>query len=131
MSTAFALPRPFTAALCLFMSASLVFASTPVSARDDNIDKVKSALAKIGTGEKARVTLKLKSGAVLKGHIGALDKDDFSIVSKTGTEKILYSDVAKVKKPGSVWIPAVIVVGMVIGLVLGLMYAACGSGGCH
>ena len=131
MNTTFAVSRPLMAALCLFMSAALVFAGAPVSARDDNIDKVKSALSKIGTGEKARVTLKLKSGAVMKGHIGALDKDDFSIVSKTGTEKILYSDVAKVKKPGSVMIPVVIAVGAVVGLVLGLMYAACGSGGCH
>jgi hypothetical protein len=118
--------------LCCVLAVALVASGAPVYAGYRSTDKVKSELSKIGTGEKARVTVKLKSGALLKGFISVLDEDDFTIISETGTQRVLYSEVKKVKKAGlNAGIKIAIVAGALAATLLGVMYAACGSGGCH
>ncbi len=124
--------RVLRGALSCLLAAALVASGGPVSANDESVDKIKAALSKISTGEKARVTVKLKSGNTVKGHIGALDQEDFTIISKAGTQRVLYTDVEKVKRHGlNVGIKIAIVTGVVAGVLIGVMYAACGSGGCH
>ncbi len=124
--------RGLRGALCFLLAATLVLAGAPVSAKDQSVDKVKTALSKIGTGENARVVVRLKSGSVIKGHIGVLDKEDFTIVSKEATQRVLYSHVEKVKKQGlNPGITIAIAAGVIVGIVLIVMYAACGSEGCH
>ena len=119
-------------ALCCILSATLITAGGPAFARDQNVDKVKTALSRIGTGEKAHVSVKLKSGTVLKGNINALDEEDFTVISEVGSQKVMYSDVEKVKRPGlHPLITVAIIAGIVIGIAAGLLYASCGSGGCH
>jgi len=118
--------------VCCFLAVILVAAAVPVFAKEQSIDQIKAKLSKIGTGEKARATVKLKNGTVLKGHIGEQGDQDFTIVSKTGTQKISYPDVAVVNKQElNVGIKIAIVAGVVVGILIGIMYATCGSGGCH
>jgi hypothetical protein len=64
--------------------------------------KVKAEVAKRGTGEKARVTIKLRDGSELKGRITQASDTLFTLADeKSGSETdIAYSDVAKVKGRG-------------------------------
>lgn len=118
--------------VCCFVAAAIMMASGSVFPNDYSVDRVKATLSEIGTGKDARVTVKLKSGTVLKGYIAELGKEDFSIVSKAETRKVLCSEVAKVKKRKlNIGIKIAIAAGVVIGALVGLMYAQCGSGGCH
>ena len=53
-------------------------------------DKVKTPVAKRGTGPKAKVTVKLKDKTKLKGYISSASSDSFSLSdSKTGQVRTL------------------------------------------
>ena len=66
------------------------------------IDKIKAKVARLGTGEKAKAKVKLRSGEKLKGYVSAAGENDFTITDKkTGQSKtIAYSEVDSVGKPG-------------------------------
>ena len=75
------------------------------SARKDPVpqaQKIKMKVAKMGTGEKAKAKIKLRSGEKLKGYISSAGENDFVLTDKkSGQAKtIAYSDVDEVKKPG-------------------------------
>jgi len=94
------------------------------------LDKVKAAVAKRGTGPKAKVTVKLKDNSKLKGYISNAARDSFTLSdSKTGQVRTLaYSDVAEVKKQGGMSLAAKIGIGVGAGVgALGLLYLI----GCH
>ena len=57
---------------------------------------------KLGTGERARVEVKLRDDTKLKGHLSAAGADSFTITdARTGASTVVaYSDVAEVKKQG-------------------------------
>jgi len=114
--------QPFLrGALCFILAVSLVSAARPVSAQDTSAAKVKTTLSNIGTGEKARVKANLKNGDVLTGYISALEEEDFTIVSKEGAQKVLYTDVEKVKKQGlRLGIQIAIFAGIMIGILIGI-----------
>jgi len=63
------------------------------------VEKVKLKVAKIGLGDKARVTVRTKSGTKIKGFITQAGADDFTVRDrKTGDPTtVLYNDVAKVE----------------------------------
>jgi hypothetical protein len=64
------------------------------------VEEVKTKIAKIGLGEKARATITLKDGKKTKGYIARADQDDFVIrdrKSDTPTT-IRYADVARVEQ---------------------------------
>ena len=65
-------------------------------------EKIKMKVAKMGTGEKAKAKIKLRSGEKLKGYISSAGENDFVLTDKkSGQAKtIAYSDVDEVKKPG-------------------------------
>jgi hypothetical protein len=92
--------------------------------------KVKADVAKRGTGEKARVVVRLQDGSKLKGYVSQAGNDSFTLTdSESGQARTLsYSDVAQVKKPGGLPLGAKIGIGMgaLVG-VLALVYVA----GCH
>lgn len=93
---------------------------------DVALDKVKAAVAKRGTGPKAKVTVKLKDQTRLKGYISNASGDSFTLSdSKTGqTRTLAYSDVAEVKKQGGMSLAAKIGIGVGAELgVLALTYA--------
>ena len=114
--------------LCHVADAMLV---RNVTAQNGTVDdKVKTFVAKRGTGPKAKVTVKLKDNTKLKGYISQAGNDSFTLAdSKTGQLRTLnYQDVAEVKKPGGLSLPAKIGIGIGAALgVLGLLYVI----GCH
>ena len=65
-------------------------------------DKIKMKVAKMGTGEKAKAKIKLRSGEKLKGYISSAGENDFTITDKKSGKAttIAYADVDEIKKPG-------------------------------
>lgn len=65
--------------------------------------KARAKVAKLGVGSSARVEVKLRDGAKLKGYVSASDQDSFTVTDgKTGTTtSVPYADVSDVKKAGS------------------------------
>lgn len=65
-------------------------------------EKIKMKVAKMGTGEKAKAKIKLRSGEKLKGYISSAGENDFTITDKKSGKatRIAYADVDEVKKPG-------------------------------
>ena len=65
-------------------------------------DKIKANVTKRGTGEKARVNVKMLNGTKMKGFISQAGDDSFTLTdSKTKqTNTLAYSDVAQVKGTG-------------------------------
>ena len=82
-------------------------------------EKIKLKVAKMGTGEKAKAKIKLRSGEKLKGYISSAGENDFTITDKkTGQSKtIAYSDVDEIKKPG-------LSQGMKIAIIVGIAVVA-------
>ena len=66
------------------------------------VEKIKANVTKRGTGEKARVNVKMLNGTKMKGFISQAGDDSFTLTdSKTKqTSTLAYSDVAQVKKQG-------------------------------
>jgi len=63
------------------------------------IERIKSKVARMGNGEKARVTVRLKSGQKLKGYIAQAQEHNFVLRDRKtdAPTEIAYSDVAKVE----------------------------------
>lgn len=111
----------------LFHAGNSLFIHDLARAQSDPAaEKVKAAVAKRGTGPKAKVTVKLKDKTKLKGYISDAAGDSFTLSdSKTGQARTLaYSDVAEVKKQGGMSLAAKIGIGVGAGLgALALTYA--------
>src|SRR4051812_4741704 len=68
--------------------------------RDAQADeKVKLKVAKMGVGEKARVTVRTKTGRKIKGFVSQSGSDGFTVRDRNSGEAIVfsYSDVEKVE----------------------------------
>ncbi len=114
------------AALLLQISLSSAAAQTP----DTEIAKVKAQLARRGTGEKAKVKIELRDKTKVKGYIGRMGEDDFTIfdVKSQAQTTIAYRDVAKVKGwgltrgvkigviVGAVAVGAIVITGIVVAV---------------
>jgi hypothetical protein len=86
------------------LSAALLLAtmSQPVAAQGDKaqtVETVKAKLAKLGLGEKAKATIRLKDGSKVKGYVARADEDDFVMRDRKtdAPTTIRYADVAKVE----------------------------------
>jgi hypothetical protein len=95
---------------------------------DAAADKVKAAVAKRGTGPKAKVSVKLKDRTKLKGYISNANGDSFTLSDlKTGqTRTLAYGDVAEVKKQGGMSLAAKIGIGVGIGVGALALFVAIG-----
>lgn len=64
------------------------------------VEIIKSQVAKIGVGEKARATIIKKDGSKTKGYIARADETDFVIRDRKtdAATTISYADVAKVER---------------------------------
>ena len=62
-------------------------------------ETIKTQIAKLGVGEKAKATIKLRDGRKVKGYIARAGDDDFVIRDRKtdSPNTILYADVAKVE----------------------------------
>jgi hypothetical protein len=63
------------------------------------LEQVKIKIAKLGLGEKAKATVKLKDGAKTKGYIAMAGEDDFVLRDRktNAPTTIRYADVLKVE----------------------------------
>jgi hypothetical protein len=86
-----------------------VFGVTPIRAgaqvveQTRKVEKVEENIRKLGTGEAARVELKLRDGRNLKGYLREAREDAFTVVDvKTGAvETMTYAEVRQVKGSNS------------------------------
>src|ERR1044072_6550663 len=74
-------------------------ASTKMEREAKDTQKVKAGVLKLGTGENARIEVKLKDKTKLAGYISETNEDRFTITNlKTGTTTdVNYADVGQVK----------------------------------
>jgi len=64
-------------------------------------EQVKAEVLKRGTGEKAKVKVKLRNGSEVRGYISKADQDTFDIHEKNNENVTLtYADVLSVRKSG-------------------------------
>lgn len=91
--------------LSLTLIYLLVFTAAPVLARSkplpqaDSVEQIRMKLERIGVGEKARATIRLKNGTRLKGFIYQMGASDFVLRDRKtlAPTQILYSDVERVQ----------------------------------
>ncbi len=88
--------------MLLFTNLQLVNAQMSASNNAADVEKIKANVTKRGTGEKARVKVKMLNGTKMKGFISQAGADSFTLSdSKTKeTSTLAYSDVAQVKGTG-------------------------------
>ena len=69
------------------------------SKEDKQTAKVKAAILKLGTGNNSRIAVKLRDKTELKGYVGEISEDSFTIVNEKDNlaSKIPYSQVKQVK----------------------------------
>ena len=110
---------PLTLVLIFVQLGPLVRAQQPSNDARQTA-KVKSEIAKRGTGEKARVTVKLSNGSEVKGFASQAGDNSFTLTDKkTGRQtEIAYSDVAKVKGRG---LSTMAKVGIFTGIAVGVL----------
>ena len=124
--------------LSIIANASLVSAQNRTDNDDILAAKIKTTIAKRGTGENKRVSILKKDGTKLKGYVSQADGDSFTLTdSKTKQSvEIAYANVAKVENRSSkgdkiaygIIIGAVAVGGIILG---SLVLTRCrNEGGC-
>ena len=90
-------------------------------------EEVRGAIAKLGTGAAAKVEVRLRDGAQLKGHVRESDDTHFVVVdAKTGAATtVMYPQVQKVRGHNlSTGAKIAIGVGLTVGVLL-LMVGLC------
>ncbi len=113
----------------MFLSTNLQLINAQTSTGNNTaaVEKIKANVTKRGTGEKARVNVKMLNGTKMKGFISQAADDSFTLTdSKTRqTSTLAYSDVAQVKKQG-LSTGAKILIGVGIGVAVTAVIIAVG-----
>jgi hypothetical protein len=112
-------------------AAAAVVAKTQAERDAQTLEEVKVKVARLGVGEKARVTVKFKDGTKLKGYISQVKDEEF-IVRDRKTDAptvVLYRDVARVESNRGHSTARNVAIGTAIGVgsvltVLGLLLAS-------
>ena len=90
----------------LFVAVVLLFSAVPQSAvarqsgsQAPTVEAVKSKIARMGLGAKAKATIRLKNGTKVKGYVAQAGDDDFVMRDRKtdAPTTILYTDVLKVE----------------------------------
>ncbi|HEY0404920.1 MAG TPA: hypothetical protein VGC89_04290 [Pyrinomonadaceae bacterium] len=110
--------------LALVVLLSNVLLAVPARARaqsnnqGQSVEKIKTKVAKIGVGSKARATVRLKNGTKIKGYIAEARSDDFVIRDRQTNDPrtVAYDEVAKVEKNGGHSRARNITIGVAIGV---------------
>jgi hypothetical protein len=114
--------------LSLMLIYALVFTAAPVlagsSKEAQTTEQIKAKIARLGIGERARATVRLKNGTKLKGYIQQAGENEFTLkVKDTGAVvQVLYDDVARVEDNRGRSVVKNIAIGT--GIVFGVMLAA-------
>jgi hypothetical protein len=80
-------------------------------------ETIKSQIAKLGVGAKAKTTIRLTNGTKIKGYIAQVGEDDFVIRDrKTDTPTtVRYADVTKVERNSGHSMARNVAIGVAIG----------------
>ena len=115
----------------LVFTAAPVLASARPDKQDESVEQVRAKIERLGIGEKARATIRLKNGTKLKGFIDQVRSDDFVLKDRdTGAPTtILYRDVSKVESNRGHSTAKTIALGAAIGVgvvlaVLGILISS-------
>ncbi len=113
--------------MLLFTNLQSIKAQTNTGNNTAAVEKIKANVTKRGTGEKARVNVKMLNGTKMKGFISQVGEDSFTLTdSKTKqTSTLAYSDVAQVKKQG-LSTGAKILIGVGVGVAVTAVVLAVG-----
>ncbi len=125
----------------IILLAAFGFRSVQAETGEDarRAGQARISILKLGTGERARVEVKLRDDTKLKGYVSAAGADSFTLTdTRTGTTIVVaYTDVAQVKKSGSgfstmtkVLIGGAVAAGVIIGWQV-LKPALCDGGAQH
>ena len=83
-------------ALLLQSAALPAFAATNAEKDARRVEKVRTQLAKLGTGKDALVKVQLRDKTKLEGYVSAADAATFAVTDKAGkTTDVPYQDVKK------------------------------------
>ena len=85
--------------LNLFCLTSVAVGSPAKSKEDEQVDKLRAEIMRLGTGPDARIKVKLRDKTKVSGYVGEAGEDSFVVVdSKTGQPtRIPYPQVGQVK----------------------------------
>ena len=92
--------------MSLLVAVVLLFSAVPQSAvarqsgsQAPTVETIKSKIARIGVGAKAKATIRLKNGTKVKGYVAQAGEDDFVMRDRKtdAPTTILYADVLKVE----------------------------------
>ena len=85
-------------ALLLQAAAIPAFAATNAEKEAKRAEKVRTQLAKLGTGKDARIKLTLRDKTKLEGFVSEAGAETFAVTDRTGkTTTVEYSQVSKAK----------------------------------
>jgi len=116
------------ALLLNFTSPSRAFAATSPEKEARFAEKVKTQVAKLGTGPDARVEVKLRDKTKLKGHISEVGDESFAVVdAKTGSATTVFYSHVKQVKGNNLSTGAAIAIGIGIGVAIVFLLAYIGT----
>ena len=114
------LQRYLSIALVLLLANVLIAVPALAGPRGatQTVEQIKIKVAKLGVGEKARATVRLKDGTKIKGYISEARDSDFVIRDRQTNEPrtVSYQDVVKVEKSGGHSTARNIAIGVGIGV---------------
>ena len=89
-------------AACFLFTISAIAGDTAAVSNQTDAAKIKSEIAKRGTGEKARVKITTRDNKNVTGYVREIGDTSFVLVTKDSTDPrtLAYSEVAKVRGPG-------------------------------
>lgn len=108
----------------LFLSPS-VFAGTAGEKESRFAERVKTNIAKLGTGKDAQVEIKLRDKTKLKGYVSEIKENSFVVVdAETGNAaEVPYSSAKQVKGNNlSSGVKIIIGVGIILAVIIVLAY---------
>lgn len=75
----------------------LAYGQVKLTGSEKKTEKIRSKVKKLGTGEKAKIRVKLGDGTTYQGYIRESSESDFVVVNKTGSSTaVKYSDVKSI-----------------------------------
>jgi hypothetical protein len=111
------------AALLLQAAAAPALAKSAAEKETKRAEKVRTQLARLGTGAGARVRLELRDKTKLEGYVSEMGPEGFVVVNKAGVAtKVAYPQVVKAKG-NNLSTGAKIAIGIGIGAAVTLIIA--------
>ena len=124
------LVRSVAVLLIFTLSLPMAFGQTAGKPDFKAIERAKKGVAKVGVGEKARVTVRLHDKTAVKGYVSQAGADNFIVTEgRNGTEHVIsYTEVSRVDRPKTwgISMKELIVMGIVFGGLL-ILYAVKGN----